>query len=103
MDPNETVSEFVRRNGLGERFESSFLLPLGSALWSCSIDASEHSLWNSSPTSFPIIRCFRHYNRPVWRVLKGGSRTYVDKIVESLGDRLHLSTAVRSVRDLTMA
>ena len=36
------------------------------------------------------------YNRPVWRVLKS-SRTYVDKIVEGLGDRLHLSP-VRSVR-----
>ena len=97
-DPNETVSEFVRRNGLGERFESSFLLPLGSALWSCSIER-----FGTFPMEFLTDFLSNHkmlqaYNRPVWRVLKGGSRTYVDKIVESLGDRLHLSTAVRSVR-----
>ncbi len=97
FDPNETVSEFVRRNGLGERFESSFLLPLGSALWSCSIER-----FGSFPMEFLTDFLSHHkmlqaYDRPVWRVLKGGSRTYVDKIVEGLGERLRLSTPVRSV------
>ena len=83
-DPSETVSEFVRRNGLGERFESSFLLPLGSALWSCSIER-----FGSFPMEFLTDFLSNHkmlqaYNRPVWRVLKGGSRSYVDKIVEGL-------------------
>ena len=97
-DPSETVSEFVRRNGLGARFESSFLLPLGSALWSCSIER-----FGSFPMEFLTDFLSNHkmlqsYNRPVWRVLKGGSRTYVDKIVKVLGERLHLSTPVYSVR-----
>ena len=97
-DPNETVSEFVQRNGLGKRFESSFLLPLGSALWSCSIER-----FGSFPMEFLTDFLSNHkmlqaYNRPIWRVLRGGSRTYVDKIVAGLGDRLHLSTPVQSVR-----
>ena len=97
-DSRETVSEFVRRNGLGKRFESSFLLPLGSALWSCSIER-----FGSFPMEFLTDFLSNHkmlqaYNRPIWRVLKGGSRSYVDKIVGGLGDRLHLSTPVRSVR-----
>ncbi|MEK9773433.1 MAG: FAD-dependent oxidoreductase, partial [Opitutae bacterium] len=97
-DPNETVTEFIRRNRLGERFKCSFLLPLGSALWSCSIER-----FGSFPMEFLTDFLSNHkmlqaYNRPVWRVLKGGSRTYVDKIVEGLGDRLHLSTPVCSVR-----
>ena len=97
-DPNETVSEFVGRNGLGERFESSFLLPLGSALWSCSIER-----FGSFPMEFfkdflSNHKMLQAYNRPVWRVLKGGSRTYVDKIVGGLGKRLRLSTPVRFVR-----
>ena len=32
--------------------------------------------------------------------IKGGSRTYVDKIVEGLGERLRLSNPVQSVRRL---
>ena len=68
-DPNETVSEFVQRNGLGKRFESSFLLPLGSALWSCSIER-----FGSFPMEFLTDFLSNHkmlqaYNRPVWRVL----------------------------------
>ena len=97
-DPTETVSEFVGRNGLGERFENSFLLPLGSALWSCSVEK-----FGSFPMEFFIDFLSNHkmlqaYNRPVWRVLKGGSRTYVDKIVDELGECLLLSTPVQTVR-----
>jgi predicted NAD/FAD-binding protein len=36
-------------------------------------------------------------DRPVWRVLKGGSRSYVDKIVHLLGKRLRLNAAVEKV------
>ena len=59
-DPSETVSEFVRRNGLGERFESSFLLPLGRPCGPARSNASDPSLWSFSPIFFPIIRCCRH-------------------------------------------
>ena len=70
-DPTETVSEFVRKNGLGKRFESSFLLPLGSALWSCSVER-----FGSFPMEFLTDFLSNHnmlqaYNRPVWRVLRG--------------------------------
>ena len=37
-------------------------------------------------------------NRPVWRVLKGGSRTYVDKLVDILGDRMKLNTPIQQVQ-----
>ncbi len=97
-DSDETVSDFVKGNGLGDRFENSFLLPLGSALWSCSTER-----FGSFPMEFLTDflsnhRMLQAYNRPVWRVLRGGSRTYVDKITQSLGERLLLSTPVQSVR-----
>ena len=89
-DSDETVSEFVRRHSLSERFESSFLLPLGSALWSCSIGR-----FSSFPMEFLTDFLSNHkmlqaYNRPVWRVLKGGSRTYVDKL-----SLIHISEPTR--------
>lgn len=94
---DETVGEFISRHRFGKRFAEAFLLPLGSALWSCSVDR-----FSSFPIEFLTDFLSNHnmlqaYNRPVWRVLQGGSRTYVDKIVEGLGDRLRLSTPIRSV------
>ena len=37
-------------------------------------------------------------NRPIWRVIQGGSRTYVDVIVNQLGKRLKLSSPIERVR-----
>ena len=93
-----TVGEFLAQHNLGDRFTKAFLLPLGSALWSCSVDR-----FSTFPMEFLTDFLANHkmlqaYNRPVWRVLKGGSRTYVDKIVEGLGDQLKLHTPICSVR-----
>ena len=93
-----TVGQFLSRHKMGKRFSEAFLLPLGSALWSCSVDR-----FSTFPMEFLTDFLANHkmlqsYNRPIWRVLKGGSRTYVDKIVEGLANRLKLNTPVQSVR-----
>ena len=93
-----TVGEFLARHKLGDRFTEAFLLPLGSALWSCSPDR-----FSTFPMEFLTDFLANHkmlqaYNRPVWRVLKGGSRTYVDQIVKGLEDRIKLNTPIQSVR-----
>ncbi len=96
-NPDETVDHFIQRNRLGKRFRDSFLLPLGSALWSCSIDR-----FGKFPMEFVTDFLSNHQmlqanNRPVWRVIQGGSRTYVDVIVQELGGRLKLDSPVRQV------
>ena len=93
----ETVDEFLKTHGFGNRFKDCFLLPLGAALWSCST-----TKFGKFPMEF-VTSFLENHNmlqvadRPVWRVLKGGSRTYVDKIVGQLGDRLRLNAAVQKV------
>jgi predicted NAD/FAD-binding protein len=96
-DPTETVESFLLRHKFGRRFTEMYLLPLGSALWSCSIDR-----FGSFPMEFVTDFLANHQmlqvrNRPIWRVLKGGSRTYVDKIIKQLGDRLKLSCPIHKI------
>ena len=96
-NPHETVDEFISRNRLGRRFKELFLLPLGSALWSCSTRQ-----FGQFPMEFVTDFLSNHQmlqanNRPVWRVLKGGSRSYVDKIVEIMGPRLRLNTPIQKI------
>ena len=83
---------------MGKRFRDDFLLPLGSALWSCSVDR-----FGKFPMEFVTDFLSNHQmlqanNRPIWRVIQGGSRTYVDVIVKQLGERLKLSSPIQQVR-----
>ncbi len=93
----ETVDEFLKKHRFGNRFIECFLLPLGAALWSCST-----TRFGEFPMDFVAGFLENHqmlqaFDRPVWRVLKGGSRTYVEKITHQLGDRLRLNAGVRKV------
>ena len=36
-------------------------------------------------------------DRPIWRVIQGGSKTYVDVIVKELGERLKLNSPAKSI------
>lgn len=95
---DETVDCFVQRSQLGKRFRDDFLLPLGSALWSCSVDH-----FGKFPMEFVTDFLSNHQmlqanNRPTWRVILGGSKKYVDVIVSQLGSRLKLSSPIQQVR-----
>lgn len=97
-DPEETVNHFVERAGLGKRFKDAFLLPLGSALWSCSVER-----FGKFPMEFVTDFLSNHQmlqanNRPIWRVIQGGSRTYVDVITKELGERLKLNWPVKQIK-----
>jgi predicted NAD/FAD-binding protein len=96
-DPQETVDQFIIRTRLGKRFRDTFLLPLGSALWSCPVER-----FGQFPMEFVTDFLSNHQmlqanNRPIWRVIKGGSNTYVKEIIKPLGDRLKLNSPVKEV------
>lgn len=98
LDPNESVDSFLGRNHFGDRFSKYFLLPLGSALWSCSTEK-----FGKFPMEFVSDFLSNHQmlqasNRPIWRVIKNGSKTYVDRLVEILGNRLKLNNPVKEVK-----
>jgi predicted NAD/FAD-binding protein len=97
IPPEETIESFIKKNHLGERFAKFFLLPLGSALWSCSTEKFAHFPMEFVSDFLANHQMLQANNRPVWRVLKGGSRTYVDKLAEILGDRIRLNSPIQKV------
>lgn len=93
-----TVTRWLERNRYSAAFRDYYLLPLGASLWSCSA-----SHFAQFPMRF-VIEFLHHHrmlqvdNRPVWRTVTGGSREYVRRIADTLGDRLRLATPVVRVR-----
>jgi len=92
------LGEFVARGGYSRPFVEHYLLPMGSAIWSM----PERRLL-AFPTGF-FVRFFHNHgmlsvdDRPEWRVVQGGSREYVKKLVAPFRDRIRLNTPVHSVR-----
>jgi hypothetical protein len=97
-DDTTTLGDYLERCGYGPAFRDEHLIPMASALWS------------SPPTqilAFPIrylVQFMTNHqmmqlsDRPSWRVVRGGSSTYVQAMRERWSVRERLNCAVRSVR-----
>lgn len=100
VDDRATVGEFVRQHRLSPEFVDHYLYPMGSAIWSC-----PRGTFADFPVQF-IFEFFQNHGlnavwaRPPWRVVVGGSQTYVAAIAQRLGKRLRLRCPVDRVQRL---
>jgi predicted NAD/FAD-binding protein len=93
-----TVGEFLKKGNYSEAFSRWHLLPMGAAIWSCPTGT-----FADFPIRF-VIEFYRNHrllnlsNRPVWRVIQGGSQTYVKALTSSFRDSIRLNSPVTNVR-----
>ncbi|MET0292045.1 MAG: FAD-dependent oxidoreductase [Steroidobacteraceae bacterium] len=97
-DPHQTLADYLKEHGYSKRLIQQYLVPMGRAIWS----ASESAML-SFPARFFIDFFRKHgflnYNdRPQWRSVRGGSRSYVTRLVAPFRHRIHLQTPVAGVR-----
>lgn len=97
-DERTTMQDFVRQHGLGEMFYEKYLIPIAASIWSAD---------PRKVTRFPMrfmAQFFDHHgmlnvwDRPQWRTVQGGSRTYMAELARPFTDRIRLSEAVTAVR-----
>lgn len=98
LSPTITVAEFLQAGRYSEAFSRQHLLPMGAAIWSCPLGT-----FSQFPIRF-IVEFYRNHgllnivNRPIWRVICGGSQTYVDVLTKTFRDRIRLRSPVAAVR-----
>ena len=97
LKDGRTVGEFVRECGVGTRFVDQYLVPMASAIWSSSPQAIL-----DFPADFMIGFFANHglmqlRDRPRWRTIVGGSRIYVEALLEPIRDRVRLRSPIASV------
>lgn len=93
----ETVGEYLCRKRYSDAFAEQYLLPMGAAIWSCPfVDF----------LNFPIRFILEFYvnhgllslrDRPVWRVVRGGSKEYVARLAKPFAQQVRLDCPVQSV------
>ncbi|MDJ0910702.1 MAG: FAD-dependent oxidoreductase [Woeseiaceae bacterium] len=95
---NMTLGDYLDENGYSHEFRDHYLIPMAAAIWS-----AEPVAVPEMPIGF-LVRFFANHgllqlkDRPVWRVIKGGSREYVEKLVRGHRDRIRLNTPVQGLR-----
>ncbi|KAL2128246.1 hypothetical protein VTI74DRAFT_9449 [Chaetomium olivicolor] len=98
----ETIGDFLEREGYSEAFRDDYLIPMTAAIWSTSPD--------KRTLDFPAVTLIRflwnHHllstlaKRPDWLTIADGSQTYIDKLLSGFPpDHTRLSTAVTSLNN----
>jgi predicted NAD/FAD-binding protein len=96
-DNDQTLGEYVAERGFGATFRDKYLVPMAASIWSAK---------PKDILDFPakaMIRFFDNHgllnlrDRPQWRVVSGGSKNYITKLVEPYRDRIRLNTPVTRV------
>ena len=92
-----TVGEYLEYNGYSTAFREQYLLPMAAAIWSASPDRV-----GEFPLTY-LARFFDHHglmqlsDRPRWRVIRGGSRQYLEPLMRPYADSVRLATPVERI------
>jgi predicted NAD/FAD-binding protein len=95
-----TLGAYLAHGRYSQPFIEHYIIPMGAAVWST--DAAQML---DFPARF-FVRFFHHHgfltvnNRPKWRVIQGGSKSYVEKLIDSFKSNIKLNTPIESVRRL---
>jgi predicted NAD/FAD-binding protein len=95
-----SLGQWLEEGGFSRHFIERLIVPQASAVWS----ADPEQMW-SFPASF-MAEFFDNHgmfslrDRPRWRTVQGGSRSYVKAITEPWRDRIRLRAPVRSIERL---
>ena len=93
-----TLGDYLADGGYSREFIRDYLIPMGAAIWSTD---------PVSMLSFPAVYLIRFFNnhgmlsvdaRPQWRVVRGGSARYVEKLVAPFRNRIRLNSPIETVR-----
>lgn len=92
-----TLGNYLQTKGYGQRFINHYIVPMGAAIWSMSL---------TDMLAFPLaffVRFFKNHgllsvsDRPQWRVICGGSRSYIEPLIAPFKDAIRLNCPVQSI------
>ena len=93
-----TLGEFLVRQGFAGDVVDRYIVPMGAAIWS----AEPRRIVEFPAATF--LRFLHNHGmlqvdaRPVWRVVAGGARSYLQRLTASFADRIRTDSRVVTVR-----
>lgn len=90
---NRSLGEWLEIHGFRGRFVTDYIVPMGAAIWSTPLDKMVDFPASSFVNFFENHRLV-HMERPSWRTVTGGSRSYVAKLTERFAERIRYGAEV---------
>ena len=93
-----TLDEYLARGNYSRQFRDWYLIPMGAAIWSSGTQGMR-----KFPAKF-FVRFFRNHgllsldNRPQWRTIRGGSRSYLAPLCKPFAHAIRAGDPVVRVR-----
>ncbi len=93
-----TLGEYLDQNRYSDAFSHYYLVPMGAAIWSASLAAMR---------DFPVlffVKFFHNHgllniqNRPQWRVIEGGSHSYLAPLTQSFRDKIRTGVKIQNIQ-----
>lgn len=100
LDEEQSLGAYLAANGYSKSFERNYIIPMGAAIWSAPVEVM---------MNFPLKFFLQFFNnhgmlsvddRPQWRVLSGGSQSYIEPMIAPFKDHVRLNCPVQTVRRL---
>ena len=94
---DQSLGDFLHNGKYSEIFINKYIVPMGAAIWSTN---------PQDMFSFPARFFFRFFlnhgllsvnDRPQWYVIKGGSNSYVKKLISGFEDRIRTDCPVEKI------
>lgn len=98
LQSGETLQHYLQRHRFSEFFRRNYLISMASAIWSANFEESLNF-----PAEF-FVRFFKNHgllqikNRPQWRVLKGGSQSYLSPLCAPFAENIRTACEVISIQ-----
>lgn len=95
---HSTIGDYLDRRGFSHDFRENYLVPMAAAIWSTPRAQMLNYPASAFVTFFDNHRLLHaDRDRPVWRTVTGGARTYLGKLLAPLAHRMHVGASVRNI------
>ena len=91
-----TIGDYLVARRFSPGFRDNYLIPMAAAIWSTPrIRMLDYPA--SSFVNFFQNHRLIHHERPKWRTVTGGAKTYLEKLLSPLGSRIRLASPVETI------
>jgi predicted NAD/FAD-binding protein len=94
----QSLGAYLVANNYSDGFVEDYILPMGAAIWSASVDGMKAFPARSFIRFFVNHGLLKVNDRPQWRTVTGGSKVYVERVLRDLGAAIRLGAGVQKIR-----